>query len=146
MDSMSDNADTPGAIARRWYDGLWNDDDESTIDALLAPECCVHGLDESPIRSAETFKGFYRNIIATFPKLSAHIERVVTDGEQASGMVTIDATHAKSGKSVRFETVFFMRCKDGKIVEAWNLVDWVPLLLASGTISPDGFAAVFGPA
>ncbi len=140
---MSDE-NSPANVVRRWYQGLWNDDDITTVDRLLAEPCCIHGLSEQPVRSCEEFKGFYRQIGATFSNLTTTVDRVTEEGNAASGMVTVTATHTKSGASLSFEVAFFVECDNGKITQAWNVVDWVPLLLESGTVAPETFASAFG--
>jgi SnoaL-like polyketide cyclase len=59
------------AIVRRWFEEVWNQGREETIDELFASEAIRPGLGESeaPIQGPKQFKPFFRNMRATFPDL-----------------------------------------------------------------------------
>lgn len=56
-------AATPEAVARDWFERVWNQGRESAIDELLAADARMHGLptpDGKPIVGPAAFKPFYR--------------------------------------------------------------------------------------
>jgi hypothetical protein len=53
-------ADTPDALIRRWFEEVWNQGLEQTIDELVAAGAKIHGLatpDGRPISGPEEFTG-----------------------------------------------------------------------------------------
>jgi hypothetical protein len=51
---------TPDQLIREWFECLWNQGQEETIERLAAPDFVVHGLAPDAIRGAAALKPLYR--------------------------------------------------------------------------------------
>jgi hypothetical protein len=64
------NVSGPRTMVRDWFEQLWNQKCEDTIDRLLAPHGLVYGLptpDNQPLRGPDQFKAVYRQFRQAFP-------------------------------------------------------------------------------
>jgi len=119
------------AVIREWFEHLWNQKREDTIDRLLAPGATVDGL-PAPIRGPEGFKPFYRAFRDAFPDIRVEVVRTITEGNmvaahcQVTGRRAPDAGGAP-GAPVEFWGMVIVRVDDGKIAEAWNSFDFLGL-------------------
>ena len=98
---------TPDAVAREWFDLVWNNLDESAIDRLMHPEAMAHGLGAQPLRGPAGFKPFFHTFKSAFSNIRIHIDR--------------------GNKFIRF-------C-DGKIIEGWNSFDFLTMFQLMGWVS-----------
>jgi steroid delta-isomerase-like uncharacterized protein len=131
---MPDPAQTPEALARRWFEELWNQGREETIDRLLSADAIVHGLpapDGKPMIGPAGFKPVFRQFKGAFPDMRIVIDKVVREGDCVACHCTATGTHtgpgmgAASNNSVRFTGITIIRAKDGKLVEGWNAWDFL---------------------
>ena len=69
---------TPRVIVRRWFDEVWNQGKEATIDELFAPEGVGRGLGEgeADVHGPADFKSFWRNMRAALPGTSRSTSRI----------------------------------------------------------------------
>ena len=73
--------------------------------------------------------------------LTVTIDQQFSDGDFVATRYTISGTHAgelmgkqPTGKEVAFSGITISRCRDGKIVEEWELADTVGLLRQVGAL------------
>ena len=62
---------TPDAVMRQWFQEVWNERREQTIDELMAPDAKVHGLAGGVIEGPEGFKPFHRAFCGAFADLGS---------------------------------------------------------------------------
>jgi steroid delta-isomerase-like uncharacterized protein len=116
-----------GAIVRRWFEEVWNDRLEQTIDELITPESVCY-TDEGPMRGAEEFKvKQYLPMITAFPDIRVAIEGLVAHDEQVVVRWTAAGTHtgdipnlAATHKPVKFQGMSWIHVRDGKMMEGWQ--------------------------
>jgi steroid delta-isomerase-like uncharacterized protein len=131
---MPDPAQTPEALARRWFEELWNQGREDTIDKMLSADAIVHGLpapDGQPLKGPAGFKPIFRQFKGAFPDMRIVIDKVVREADCVACHCTVTGTHtgpgmgAPSNQPVRFTGITIVRAKDGKLVEGWNAWDFL---------------------
>jgi steroid delta-isomerase-like uncharacterized protein len=131
------------AVLRRWFDEVWNQGREETIDELFRTDCIAHGLGESEIdvHGPEEFKAFHRTLRGAIPDVKIRIEDVVAEGDKVVGRLVLEGTHTgdtlgvpASGQSVRVEGLVLVRFEAGRIIEGWNSWDQLGLLRQIGAI------------
>src|SRR6478672_5376758 len=113
------------AIVHRWFEEVWNQGREETVDELLAPGAIGHALaDGQDTFGPEGFKPFMRNMRRAFPDTHVRVEDVITQGEKAAVRIVLEATHLgddlglpKTGRPVKVAGVIVMRIAGGRIVE-----------------------------
>ena len=129
---MPDPAQTPEALVRRWFEELWNQGREETIDDMLAADAIVHGLPGGgSAHGPEGFKPIFHQFKGAFPDMRIDIDKVVREGDSVACHCTVTGTHtgptlgAASNNSVSFTGICIVRTRDGKLVEGWNAFDFL---------------------
>jgi predicted ester cyclase len=135
---------TPEAVAREWFEQVWNRGSEEAIDRYLAQDALMHGLsgpDAQPLRGPEGFKAFWRQFRSAFPDIRIDIERTVTEGDLIAVHCHVYAKHLGHGlpiaptqKPVDIWGMGMARIRNGQIVEAWNAYDFMTLYQQLGML------------
>jgi len=126
---------TPDSVIRTWFEEVWNQGKESTIDRLFARDGIGHGLpnaDGLPMRGPDAFRPFYRNFHAAFPDIRIEVVRTITEGDMITAHCHVTGSHqtdalgmAATGKSVDFWGMCICRVQNGQIQESWNSFDFL---------------------
>jgi predicted SnoaL-like aldol condensation-catalyzing enzyme len=122
---------TPGAVIREWFEQLWNQGKEETIDRLLAPGAIAHGLGPQPIVGPEGFKPFFRQLRTAFPDFHVEIVQMVEQGDMVAVVCHVTGVHdgpgmgAPSNANVDFWGMTMGRVRNGQLVEGWNSYDFM---------------------
>lgn len=125
------------ALSVRWFEEVWNQGREATIDELLAPDAAIHGLDEAGrgASGAAGFRAFYHLFRRALPDLRVTVEDVLCDGDRTAVRVTGRATHTgeglgvpPTGRPVVLTGIILTRWRDGRIAEGWNEFDAAGLM------------------
>lgn len=126
--------ETPEAMIRRWFEELWNQGREDTIDRLLAPNAKVYGLtpDDRPITGPEEFKPFYRQFRQAFPDIKITVVHTVAEGDRVAAYCHVVGTHLGEGlgvpatkRPVEFSGMCIVRADGNQLVEGWNCFDFL---------------------
>lgn len=128
---------TPSEVVKTWFERVWNQGDGSFIDEALATECSVTGLDTQTISCPGDFYSFHEKLNAAFSDMLIIIDRIMECDDEVSGIVTVNATHRGTGKHVAFQSSFFSAIREGKIIEAENLIDYFGLLAQLEQLNPE---------
>jgi len=121
---------SPDAVIRAWFEELWNQGREDTIDRLLAVDGRAHGLG-APLVGRESFRVFYRGFRQAFPDIHVDCVRSVTEGDMVSVHCHVTGTHsgpglgAPTGRPVDFWGHCMARIQNGQMVEGWNTFDFL---------------------
>ena len=124
-------------ILHRWFEEVWNQRREATIDELMADNYVSHGLpgpDGQEVQGREAFKPFFRHYIQAFPDLRITVEDALVDGDRIAVRLSVTGTHTGPGvvagptnKPASFTGMCFARIENGKIAEAWNTFDFLSM-------------------
>ena len=133
---------TPDAIAREWFDAVWNKRDESAIDRLLHPQAVAHGLGPEPITGPEKFKIFSRAFKTAFGNMRIEVERTVTQGDTVVALCHVTGKHIgetlggpATGRDVDFRGTTTFRLQGDKIIEGWNTFDFLTMYQQLGWVA-----------
>ena len=133
------------AVVRRWFEEVWNQGREATIDELFPAEGVAHGLgdSESDVHGPTEFKTFAANIRGSIPNTRIRVEDILSEGDRVAVRVILEGTHTgqglgvpPTGRRVSIQWIIILRMVDGQIVEAWNSYDQLGLLRQIGAL-PD---------
>jgi steroid delta-isomerase-like uncharacterized protein len=136
---MADNA----ARIHKWFEEVWNQGRESTIDAMCAPNAIGYGQAQhgANINGPEHFKQFWRTFRAAFSNIHIDIHDTIEQGDRAVIRWTMVMVHsgpflgiAPTGKRVSVDGISIQRFADRKIVEAWDKWDQLSLLVQLGAV------------
>ena len=132
---------TPDQLIREWFECLWNQGQEETIERLAAPDVVVHGLAPSAIRGAAALKPLYRLFRAALPDIHISVDRTVTEGDMVAAHCRVTGTHigeglgvAPTGRHVEFWGMAMGRVRGGQLVEGWNCFDFLSLYEQIGRV------------
>ena len=131
------------AVVRRWFEEVWNQGREATIDELFPAEGVAHGLgdSESDVHGPTEFKLFAANIRGSIPNTRIRVEDILSEGDRVAVRVILEGTHTgqglgvpPTGRRVSIQWIIILRMVDGQIVEAWNSYDQLGLLRQIGAL------------
>jgi len=135
-------------LIRRWFEEVWNQGREATIDELFSADGIAHGLGdtEADVRGPEQFKLFVRILRGSFADLHISVEDVIAENDTVVARVRLEGTHtgdglglAPTGNRVRVAGIAVVRFANGQAVEAWNVWDQLGLLRQIGGVpGPEG--------
>jgi steroid delta-isomerase-like uncharacterized protein len=124
-------------ILHRWFEEVWNQGKESTIDELWADQVVSHGLADTTgnrVSGPDSFRPFYRQLRSAFPDIRFTIEDTLIDGGKTMVRCRVTGTHTGPGitatptnKTIDVTGMCLAHLKDGKIVSAWNNFDFLAL-------------------
>ena len=132
------------ALVHRWFEEVWNQGREETIDELFAPNGVTYGLGEldAEVRGPSQFKPFFRNMRAAFPDLHITIQDTIAEGNKVAVRLLIEGTHKGAGlegippsaRAVRLSGIAILHAANGKLVAGWNNWDQLGMLQQIGVI------------
>lgn len=138
-------ADQYETIAHRWFEEVWNQQREETIDEIMHEECVAYGLNDSegnPLRGPEGFKTLFRAFTQAYPDIHVTVEETVSEGDRIAARCTVTGTHrgegigvAPTNKSIEFTGLVLIKIKDGKFIEGWNQFDFMNMYQQLGVLS-----------
>ncbi len=135
------------ALVRRWFEEVWNQGREATIDELFPAESVAHGLgdSESDVHGPAEFKPFVANLRGSIPDLHVQLDDLLCEGDLVAVRISLQGTHgghglgvAPSGQKVSVKGILIVRIVDGQIVEGWNSYDQLGLLRQIGALPGAG--------
>jgi steroid delta-isomerase-like uncharacterized protein len=135
------------AVVRRWFEEVWNQGCESSIDELFPADSVAHGLGDSEqdVHGPEEFKTFVANIRGALPDTHISIDDILADGDRIAVRVTLQGTHTgpglgvpPTGRKVSIQGIIIVRLVDGRIREGWNSYDQLGLLRQIGALPGAG--------
>jgi predicted ester cyclase len=131
----------PERVMRTWFDEVWNQGREASIDTLLAPNGVAHGLPGGSLVGPESFRQIFSAFRGAFPDIHVAIERTVTEGEYIAVYCRVTGTHTGGGlglaptnRAVDFHGTVIARVTDGLLQEGWNVFDFLSMYQQLGTI------------
>lgn len=133
------------ARIRRLVDGVWNGEDPSVADELVAETFTLPDEDELPadFTGPNLYRGLAESTREVFDGLSYEIEDVLVDGDEVAVRWTMRGTHsgplfgvAASGEEVEAAGIEIDRFEDGKLVASWIQTDEKDILEQIGGLRP----------
>ena len=125
---------SPDAVMRTWFEEVWNQGREETIDRLFAADAVAHGLPGGPMRGPEAFRRVFKTFRGAFSDIQIRVLRTITEGEMIAVHCHVTGTHTgrelgvdATEKHVEFDGVTIGRVVDGQIREGWNCFDFLTM-------------------
>ena len=137
-------------LARRWFEEVWNQNRESTIDELLSPEGVGFGLaaTDTEVHGPAQFKPFVRNFRSAFPDMHFVIEDMVAEGDKVAVRLRVTGTHngeglgfPPTGRKIDITAITIIQFAKGQLVHGWNNWDQLGMMqqlgMAPGPVNMD---------
>ena len=134
-DQNNENAAQPSPVelTRKWFELVWNQKDETAIHKMMCSSCIARGIGLEKT-GPEGFIPFYKNFMAAFDDIHIEVIDITGDDQSAAGHCLFSGIHKKSGKNIRMEFSVFTHWKNGLLVDARNILDFLSLLEQIGEI------------
>ena len=140
------------ALVRRWFEEVWNQGREETVDELFAADGAGYGLGDADVTThgPAEFKIFMRNLRGGLPDIHMTLEDILAEGDRVMVRLSLAGTHrgsqlgvAPTGRRVQIAGIVVVRIVSGQIMEGWNSWDQLGLLRQIGAVadSPNRFTA-----
>lgn len=114
------------ALARRWFDEVWNERRDETVHELLHPDAVGH-LEGLVTRGVSDFFKARAFLTDAFPDLQLSVEEVIAQGDHVAARWSVQGTHSgdllgipATGTPVAFRGMTWLRFSNGRIVEGWD--------------------------
>jgi predicted ester cyclase len=90
------------ALSKQWFEKVWNQQDESAIDQLAAPDVIAHGLTSGGehFDGTSPFLKFYRPFVSAFPNLHIAVEDVIAEGDKTVVRIRFTGKHTGDGLGI----------------------------------------------
>jgi steroid delta-isomerase-like uncharacterized protein len=137
MKSGEDNK----AVVRACLETITQENSDA-LDRIVSPDYVLHdpALPEE-VRGAEGLRQLLEEYRKALGDVRLTIDQQFTDGDNVATRWFVRGTHrgelmgaSPSGREVAFSGVTISRCRDGKIVEEWEICDTLGLLQQIGTL------------
>ena len=124
------------ALAITWFTEVWDQANPDAIDKYFAADGHCYGFPEpDSVLTRDEYKALHAQFLAAFPGLRVQVEEVLAEGDRIAIRWVAHMTHtgdalgfAPTGKQVAMGGSSFCVCRDGKIVDGWNHMDFTKVL------------------
>jgi predicted SnoaL-like aldol condensation-catalyzing enzyme len=82
-----------------------------------------HPAAADPRQGPEGVKRFVRGVFKGHPDFRITVEDLLAEGDKSASCWTIHRTHPETGKPQRMVNIQILRCVEGKLAEAWELIE-----------------------
>lgn len=118
-------------IVHRWFNEVWNQGKESTIDELCHPNAVIHGFPEAGVvTDREGFKAGFRKFHSAFSGIRITVDDIIDEGDTSASRWTATMKHTchgfgfpPTGLPVEIFGMSWIRLRDGRMIECWNAYD-----------------------
>lgn len=125
------------AKIRQCWEDAFNRGNVDALDEILAPDYVRHKSPFSDITGIEAEKQFVKDSRTSYPDVHLTMEQLVIEGNMTASLWTFEGTQRgvspTTGTSPRNKHISFQGCdmsrmEGGKIVETWEVGDYLGLL------------------
>ncbi|MGE0442354.1 MAG: ester cyclase [Gemmatimonadales bacterium] len=114
------------ALARRWFEEVWNQRNLGTVDELMRPGSPGH-MEGGEVAGPNGFKQAHAALLHAFPDFRVTVEDTVAEGDHVVLRWRATATHRgpvvglpATNERVSFRGMTWFTFADGQIVEGWD--------------------------
>ena len=114
------------ALARRWFEEVWNARREATVHELLVPTALGH-MEGSEVQGPEQFLAVRSLLLAAFPDMRIEVNGIIAQGDEVAIRWSVYGTHhgdslgfPATHRPVSFRGMTWMRFHKGRIVDGWD--------------------------
>jgi len=120
--STSENA----ALARKWFDEVWNQRRDATVVEMLADPCDGH-TEGGPVTGPTEYLAARAALLGAFPDMRVTVEATIAEGDEVAVRWSATGTHLgehmgplASRKRLPFRGITWLRFENGRIVQGWD--------------------------
>jgi steroid delta-isomerase-like uncharacterized protein len=131
-------------LVRDYFEGFWQGRDPAVADRYLAKDVVFHDLKDTPMDlppGSEGVKQIAKIFWNAAPDLEMTLDDVIAEDDKVVLRYTNKLTHTgelaglpPTHRSAEFPGIAIVRVEDGKIVEGWQVMDFVTAYQQLGVI------------
>src|SRR4051812_38637934 len=122
---------------RRWFEEVWNNDNDAAIEEMMAPEMEGHGLAPEPLRGPEGFRTFYHPFRNAFDYVRVEIDHTLESGDEVAFRGRARMSPKGDPNTYEISGCGFLRYRDGKMISGYNTWDFLSLMVQMGAVPAD---------
>jgi steroid delta-isomerase-like uncharacterized protein len=114
------------ALARRWFEEIWNVRRAETVREIMAPVCEGH-MEGLEVHGPEDFLAARETLLGAFPDFRVNVEGVIAEGDEVAVRWSATGTHRgetlgfpASNRPAAFRGITWMTFRDGQMVRGWD--------------------------
>jgi len=118
------------ALARRFYEEVFNKKNLKALDELCSPNFVDHNPMPGQEPGVQGIKELFNMFMGAFPDFNLKIEELVAERDLVVALTSGTGTHkgelmgaAPTGKKVTFKGIDMIRIRDGKATDVWHYGD-----------------------
>ena len=130
------------ALVRRFFDQVFNNARPEVIDELIADDYVDHAAPPGQAPGAAGARQIYEMFRTAFPDLRVDLHDLLAEDDRVVVRATFIGTSqgtlmgaAPTGKPVQIPTMVILRVRDGRLVERWEQMDMLGLMLQLGIVT-----------
>lgn len=136
---------SPEAALRTWFDEVWNQGREDTIDRLFPADAVAYGLPEGPITGPAEFRVIFSRFRGAFPDIRIDVERTIATSDSVAAEVHVTGTHTggalgfpATSRRIDFHGMVMATVANGQVRECWNCFDFLTMYQQLGVVNMPG--------
>ena len=142
------------ALAKRWFEEVWNEDRRETNRELLAAEAVIQEGNDASVRP-EGFYPFFDRMQATFSDIHVTIHDAISEEDEVCARWSIQMRHTGNGmgipatnKVLHSTGISVIRVAGGRFVAGWQNWDMLGLMqqIKDEPVAPTYIAVKVGKA
>jgi steroid delta-isomerase-like uncharacterized protein len=131
------------AVMKTWFDEVWNQGLDATIDRLFAADAKAYGLPGGPMQGPAGFRPVFQAFRGAFPDIHIEIERTMSAADSVAACCRVTGTHTGSmpglpptGRRIDFQGMVMATVTNGQVHECWNCFDFLTMYQQLGVMPP----------
>ncbi|WP_323782852.1 nuclear transport factor 2 family protein [Thalassovita sp.] len=128
-------------ILREFFSRVWEHGDLDAIDDLFIPDAHADGILPDMGLGPDEFKVLVATVLELITTPKVTMNKSVEQGNWASGFLSVEAEKLDTRTPIHITLMVLCRFRDGKIVEAYNNVDYISFFEQMG-ILPENTVAM----
>jgi len=129
----------PMELLHEWYERIWVKQDLDAIDELFSPDAEAQGMMDFGVGS-EDMHAMAAAMLAQMEVAEIRFDREVEMGNWAWASYTAHTVGRADGRKSQIAGQIMARVVEGKIVEAYNQIDYLSMLEQAGYLPQDTLA------
>jgi len=137
-EAMAELEEMNKEIVKRYWEGKWNERRPEILDELQTQDVVYHGT-SMEMNGIEEYKRVYSSFLSAFHDTQVTFEDLIAEGDKVMSRITFSAVHKgelegipPTGKTLTISLFTIFRLVDGKIVEEWEIIDELGMMMQLG--------------
>jgi hypothetical protein len=125
------------ATARKCFEDMWVRHDTTAVARCNAPSYPEHATAGDTVTTHASTYAFLRSVFTAYPDIKGTVLEQLPHGDRIITRWRVVGTNKNTNKQLAMNGITIARIAAGKVVEAWEAFDNLPVLVSQGyTVTP----------